>query len=90
MEAMGPVKKSVFSNISLTKSVRVQVHKLYINLAIAVILMLFSSLSVSDLKICPIRRGSSCILRNENQLLVHNFKVSVASKYLLLHDMDEY
>ena len=89
---MGPVKKSVFSNISLSKSVGVQVHKLYINLAIAVILMLFSSLSVSDLSlnVCPVRRGSSCILRNENQLLVHNFKVSVASKYLLLHDMDEY
>ena len=37
-------------------------HKLYINLAIAVIFTLFSSLSDLSMKICPIRRVPPCIL----------------------------
>ena len=59
-------------------------HKLYINLAIAVIFMLISSLSDLSMKICPIRRSPPCILRNENLLLAQILKnkprkVSVAS-----------
>ena len=50
----GPVKKSFFANISLSKPGYMLLHKLYINLAIPVIFMLFSSLSDLSLKICPI------------------------------------
>ena len=64
-------------------------HKLYINLAIAVILTLFSSLSDLSMKIFPIRRGPSCILRNENLLLAQILK-NKPLKYLLLYNMNEH
>merc|ERR1719232_1764040 len=52
-------------------------HNLYINLAIAIIFTLFSSLSDLSMKICPIRRGPPCILRNENLFLAKILKLSI-------------
>ena len=61
-------------------------HKLYINLAIAVIFTLFSSLSDPSMKICPIRRGPPCILRNENLFLAQILK-NKRLKVSLVYDM---
>ena len=49
-------------------------HKLYMNLAIAVIFTLFSSLSGLSMKIFPIRRGPLRILKNENLFLAQILK----------------
>ena len=59
-------------------------HKLYINLAIAVILALFSSLSDLSMKIFPIRRSPPCILRNENLLLAQILKNKRQKVYVAL------
>ena len=64
-------------------------HKLYINLAITVIFMLFSSVSDLSMKICLIRRGPPCILRNENLLLAQILN-NKPLKYLLLYNMYEH
>ena len=64
-------------------------HKLYINLAIAVIFTLFSSLSDLSMKICPIRRGPPWILRNENLFLAQILK-NKRLKVSLVYDMYQY
>ena len=49
-------------------------HKLYINLAIAVIFMLISSLSDLSMKICLVGQGPLCILKDENLFLAQILK----------------
>ena len=59
-------------------------HKLYINLAIAVIFTLFSSLSDLSMKIYPIQRGPPRTLRNDNLLLAQILKNKRLKVYMLL------
>ena len=77
-EGQGQSKKSVFLPISrkVSQLGYMLLYKLYINLAIVVIIRLFSSLSDLSIKICPIRKENLFLAQIlENKPL----KVSVAS-----------